>query len=198
MSLLLTIRAWQSHLTILLPPETLFQLQILANNHEFSLAYNLPDSIRAIAGSIVAAQIESLSHALSQRTDLPIARYRFNNSITQWAANPSPSRHPIWRLCLFPVFLGLTRLPAVSEIFTGIVEYASSITFEPVTNATVPNASYPPNEEISVRFYSRTALLPQILFPLAHLSVSRILWFHETNVRRRHEQICHWGPSFLV
>jgi hypothetical protein len=41
----------------LLTPEVLFQLQTLADNHEFNLAYNATDSIRAIAGSTLAAQI---------------------------------------------------------------------------------------------------------------------------------------------
>ena len=41
----------------LLTPEVLFQLQTLADNHEFNLAYNASESIRAIAGSTLAAQI---------------------------------------------------------------------------------------------------------------------------------------------
>ena len=52
----------------------------------------------------------------------------------------------------FLSFFGLAQLPAVSVNFTGIVDYASSMTFELVTNATVSNTSYPSTSDISVRF----------------------------------------------
>lgn len=52
----------------------------------------------------------------------------------------------------FLSFFGLAQLPAVSVNFTGIVDYASSMTFELVTNATVSNTSYPSSSDISVRF----------------------------------------------
>lgn len=41
----------------LLTNDTLSQLLTLANNHEFNLAYNASESIRAIAGSTLAAQM---------------------------------------------------------------------------------------------------------------------------------------------
>jgi hypothetical protein len=41
----------------LLTDETVHQLQTLADLHEFSLAYNASEPIRAIAGSTLAAQI---------------------------------------------------------------------------------------------------------------------------------------------
>jgi hypothetical protein len=46
----------------LLTPEVLFQLQTLADNHEFNLAYNATEPIRAIAGSTLAAQIGKFSN----------------------------------------------------------------------------------------------------------------------------------------
>jgi len=52
----------------------------------------------------------------------------------------------------FLSFFGLAQLPAVSENFTGIVDYAAAMTFELVTNATVSNTSYPSTDDISVRF----------------------------------------------
>lgn len=45
----------------LLTPEVRFQLKTLADNHEYNLAYNATDSIRAIAGSTLAAQIGKYS-----------------------------------------------------------------------------------------------------------------------------------------
>ena len=41
----------------LLTDEAIFQLRTLADDHEFNLAYNASESIRAIAGSTLAAQI---------------------------------------------------------------------------------------------------------------------------------------------
>jgi hypothetical protein len=49
-------------------------------------------------------------------------------------------------------FFGLSQLYSVSENFTGIVDYASSMAFELVTNATVSATSYPTPDQISVRF----------------------------------------------
>lgn len=52
----------------------------------------------------------------------------------------------------FLSFFGLAQLNKVSENFTGVVDYASSMVFELVTNATVSNTSYPATGDISVRF----------------------------------------------
>jgi hypothetical protein len=41
----------------LLTDETVFQLQTLADDHEYNLAYNASEPIRAIAGSTLAAQV---------------------------------------------------------------------------------------------------------------------------------------------
>ncbi|KAG9236330.1 histidine acid phosphatase-like protein [Amylocarpus encephaloides] len=118
----------------LLTQETLFQLQTLADVHEFNLAYNESDSIRAIAGSTLAAQIvENLNATITGNSKVPVA--------IQFGAYAS-----------FLSFFGLAQLPKVSENFTGVVDYASSMTFELVTNATVSNTSYPSVDDISVRF----------------------------------------------
>lgn len=52
----------------------------------------------------------------------------------------------------FLSFFGLAQLPAASVDFMGIVDYASSMTFELVTNATVSSTAYPATSDISVRF----------------------------------------------
>jgi hypothetical protein len=41
----------------LLTPKTVFQLQTLADNHEYNLGYNASEPIRAVAGSVLAAQM---------------------------------------------------------------------------------------------------------------------------------------------
>jgi hypothetical protein len=79
----------------------------------------------------------------------------------------------------FLSFFGLAQLPAVSVNFTGIVDYASSMTFELVTNATVSNTSYPSNDDISVRFLfanGTTAQNPLTAYPLFGQKETVIPW----------------------
>lgn len=84
-------------------------------------------------------------------------------------------------------FFGLSQLPAASEDFTGIVDYASSMTFELVTNATVTNTSYPTNDQISVRFLfsngsaSEYPLTPYPLFNQSELVLPWTTFADEIN-----------------
>jgi len=118
----------------LLTPDVLFQLRTRADQHEFGLAYNASDPIRAIAGSTLAAQI---LQALNQ-TVVSKSATKLNVQFSAYAS--------------FLSFFGLAQLPSVSVNFTGIVNYTSSMAFELVTNATVNSSSYPTPDEISVRF----------------------------------------------
>lgn len=118
----------------LLTDETLFQLQTRADQHEFNLAYNSSDTIRAVAGSTLAAQIV-------QSLNTTITGHSASKLSVQFGAYAS-----------FLSFFGLAQLPAVSSNFTGIVDYASAMVFELVTNATVSATSYPSSDDISVRF----------------------------------------------
>ena len=52
----------------------------------------------------------------------------------------------------FLSFFGLAQLPRANTDFTGIVDYASSMTFELVTDAAVSSTSYPSADQINVRF----------------------------------------------
>jgi hypothetical protein len=52
----------------------------------------------------------------------------------------------------FLSFFGLSQLPAVSDNFTGIPDYASSMAFELVTNSSVSATSTPTLDQIYVRF----------------------------------------------
>ncbi|KAI1079430.1 histidine acid phosphatase-like protein [Whalleya microplaca] len=118
----------------LLTNETLKELQLLANTHEWNLAYNDTDTIRAIAGATLAAQVlNSLNSTLTGKSSMPFG--------IQFGAYAS-----------FLSFFGLAQLPKLSPDFTGIVDYASSMVFELVTNATVSASAYPSTDDVSVRF----------------------------------------------
>ncbi|KAI1650503.1 phosphoglycerate mutase-like protein [Daldinia loculata] len=116
----------------LLTDDTLFELRTLADAHEWNLAYNSSDPIRAVAGATLAAQIlQQLNSTLTSRSKTPVG--------IQFGAYAS-----------FMSFFGLAQLDKLSADFTGVVDYASSIVFELVTNAST--ASYPSLDDVSVRF----------------------------------------------
>ncbi|KAI0110076.1 phosphoglycerate mutase-like protein [Daldinia grandis] len=121
----------------LLTDDTLFELKTLADAHEWNLAYNSSDSIRAVVGATLAAQIlQQLNATLTSRGKTPVG--------IQFGAYAS-----------FMSFFGLAQLDKLSADFTGVVDYASSIVFELVTNAsttTTTTTSYPSLDDISVRF----------------------------------------------
>lgn len=123
----------------LLTNSTLSRLQTLASTHEFALAYNASDPIRAISGSVLAAQVLT---ALNQTLTSPTSKPKVT---IQFGAYGS-----------FQSFFGLanlTTVPNTQDAFYGIPDYASSMVFELVTNATVPSSSSPINtNDISVRF----------------------------------------------
>lgn len=118
----------------LLTPSNLFQLQTLADKHEFNLAYNSSDPIRAIAGATLAAQIlQQLNATLTSQT-----APRLSAQFGTYAAALS--------------FFGLAQLPSASENFTGIEDYASSMAFELITTSPVSSNSHPSPDDVSVRF----------------------------------------------
>ncbi|KAI0526127.1 putative histidine acid phosphatase [Xylaria bambusicola] len=134
----------------LLTNETLHELKVLANEHEWGLAYNSTDEIRAIAGSTLAGQIlDALNGTVAGRGAKPL-----NIQFGAYA--------------VFLSFFGLAKLPALSDDFTGVVNYASSMAFELVTNASVSDG-FPGADDISVRFRfsngSAASITPSV-FPL--------------------------------
>lgn len=122
----------------LLTNETLFQLQTRADQHEWGLAYNSSDPVRAIAGAVLAGQIlQSLNTTASAvPTAKSTARLNF-----QFGAYGT-----------FMSFFGLANLTAANPEFYGIVDYASAIVFELVTNATLSSDKAVDPADISVRF----------------------------------------------
>lgn len=147
----------------LLTNTTLFQLQTLADQHEFNLAYNASETIRAIAGSTLGAQIlQQLNSTITSKSTAPILSMQFGTYAS------------------FFSFFGLADLPAVSVNFTGIVDYASSMTFELFTNSTNVSAqNYPSPEDINVRFLvsnGSAAINPLNVYPLFGSNSPSLSW----------------------
>ncbi|KAI2635215.1 phosphoglycerate mutase-like protein [Xylaria nigripes] len=144
----------------LLTEENLRKLQVLANIHEWNLAYNSSDTVRAIAGATLAGQVvEALNTTIKGHGKLPL-----NIQFGAYAT--------------FSSFFGLAQLPADSAEFTGIVDYASSMSFELVTNASVASG-YPSADDISVRFLftnTSAALAAPAVYPLFGQTETVLPW----------------------
>lgn len=119
----------------LLTPSTLLEIRTLADTHEFNLAYNATDPIRAIAGATLAAQILSALNQtiISNGTGAPVLNLQFGE------------------YGQFQSFFGLANLTALGADWIGIPDYASTMTFELFTD--VAPSPFPAPEDIQVRFY---------------------------------------------
>ncbi|POR39806.1 Uncharacterized protein TPAR_00026, partial [Tolypocladium paradoxum] len=116
----------------LLDDSTRARLYDLASVHEWNLAYNASEPVRAIAGAVLAGQVLG---ALQDIVDGKSSAPRFNAQFGAYGT--------------FMAFFGLAQLPAASPDFYGICDYASSMAFELVTS--VADAK-PKPEDLSVRF----------------------------------------------
>lgn len=123
----------------LLTDEVLFQLQTLADQHEWGLAYNESEPVRAIGGSVLAAQIlQSLNTTITA-------------SVTKKSAQKIGIQFGAY--ATFMSFFGLANLTAASDNFKGVVDYASSIAFELVTNTSLDSVTGAIDPaDVSVRF----------------------------------------------
>ncbi|CVK83914.1 uncharacterized protein FMAN_01171 [Fusarium mangiferae] len=140
----------------LLDEPTLEKLYNLASIHEWNLAYNSSEPVRAIAGSVLAGQIIEALEPLAEGKKGPKVNIQFG----AYAA--------------FMSFFGLAALDKVSSDFKGVVDYASSMAFELVTNATNPTA-----DDVSVRFYFANGTAAQHtpkMFPLFGKDETTISW----------------------
>lgn len=140
----------------LLTDPTLNELYSLASIHEWNLAYNKSEPVRAIAGSVLGGQIVDALQTLVDGEKGPKLNIQFGAYGT------------------FMAFFGLASLPAASPDFLGICNYASSMTFELVTNATAPTA-----DDISVRFYFSNGTAAENepkLFPLFGQQETTLKW----------------------
>ncbi|KAH8602717.1 histidine acid phosphatase-like protein [Bisporella sp. PMI_857] len=144
----------------LLTSPTLSELHALANQHEFGLAYNSSEPIRAVAGATLASQIvQQLNKTITGKSKQPIG--------IQFGAYAS-----------FLSFFGLAQLPAASVNFTGIVDYAASMAFELVTTVNA-SASYPAIDDISIRFLfanGSAAAAPLTAYPLFGQQETTLPW----------------------
>ena len=150
----------------LLTTEVLQQLRDLANAHEWGLAYNAssPTDMRSVAGKTLAAQIvQFLNGTLTSKGKSKIG--------IQFGAYAS-----------FLSFFGLADLPSVNTDFTGVVDYASAMTFELFTNSstTVSSTSYPSADEVYVRFLfhngTTNSSSEPVAYPLFGTGVDTIKW----------------------
>lgn len=108
------------------------QLSTLADSHEFNLAFNQSEPIRAISGAVLAGEVmEALQKTISSK-----GASKLNIQFGSYAT--------------FLSFFGLADLPSVNPNFAGIPRYASSMAWELVTNST--GDGFPAESDISVRF----------------------------------------------
>jgi hypothetical protein len=112
---------------------TLHQLQTLADAHEWGLAYNASDNMRAVAGMQLAGEILSYMNTIISSSGSKKFGIQFGAYAT------------------FMSFFGLADLQKVSDDFTGVVDYASSMIFELFTNADVASG-FPSGDDLQVRF----------------------------------------------
>ena len=118
----------------LLTPDVFDQLFYLANSHEWNLAYNNTDPIRAITGSIIADQVVTALNT----TITSSGKSKINIQFGAYGGMMS--------------YFGLANLTTISNDFYGVPDYASTLTWELVTNATVSGSTFPSTDDISVRF----------------------------------------------
>jgi hypothetical protein len=114
----------------LLTKPTLTNLYDYANTHEWNLAYNSSDPVRAISGSVLAGQILTALQGIASGSAVP----KFNIQFGAYAA--------------FMSFFGLAQLPAASNDFYGICNYASAMVLELVA----PSATQLSEDDLTVRF----------------------------------------------
>ena len=113
---------------------TMTQLKYLADQHEYGLAYNTSEPIRAVTGSIIAAEVmKALNTTITSK-----GKSKLNIQFGAYAGMLS--------------FFGLTNLTNVNSDFYGVPDYASSLVWELVTNSSTDASTWPSNDNIFVRF----------------------------------------------
>lgn len=141
---------------------TMTELRYLADQHEFGLAYNASEPIRAVTGSIIAAEVaEALNTTITGK-----GKSKLNVQFGAYAGMFS--------------FFGLANLTNVNSDFYGVPDYASSLVWELVTNATVNTTSWPSNDQIYVRFLFHNGTTSNtsepVEYPLFNSNQSPLAW----------------------
>ena len=132
----------------LLTDDVLAQLRTLADAHEWGLAYNQSEPIRAVSGSTLAAQVVTA----------------LNGTIT--GAGKNKLNIQFGAYASFLSYFGLASLPQANSDFHGVPDYASSMVWELVTNAST--ATFPSPSDISVRFYFHNGTTSNTSEPVAY------------------------------
>lgn len=158
----------------LLTNSSLRELRTLADAHEWNLAFNASDTVRAISGMQLAGEV---------------LKY-MNSTIAAGRAGSSANKFGIQfgAYATFLSFFGLAGLDGVSEDFMGLPDYASSMVFELFTDADVAAAGggVPADDaDLKVRFLfhngtASNASAPSV-YPLFGGDAEAIPWaqFHD-------------------
>jgi hypothetical protein len=127
---------------------TLFQLRTLADAHEWGLAFNASDNLRAMPGMQLAGEIVR----------------SLNNTITTKGKNPLGIQFGAY--ASFLSFFGLTNLPAANPDFYGIPDYASAMVFELFSNGSA--SGFPSPSDLQVRFLFHNGTTSNISEPVQY------------------------------
>lgn len=139
----------------LLSNDTLCQLRTLADTHEWGLAYNSSDNMRAIAGKTLAGQIVQF----------------LNSTLTGKGAQKINIQFGAYGT--FASFFGLAipDIETVNPNLMGVADYASNMMFELFTNGStsVSSANYPTTgEDVYVRFLFHNGTTSNTSEPVAY------------------------------
>jgi hypothetical protein len=128
---------------------TLTELSALANAHEWGLAYNASDNMRAIAGMQLAGEVlKYMDSAISTKGAKKLG--------VQFGAYATAMS-----------FFGLADLPAANPAFKDVMDYASSLVFELVTSADA-SAGFPDPKDLSIRFLFHNGTASNTSEPIAY------------------------------
>jgi hypothetical protein len=128
----------------------MFQLRTLADAHEWGLAYNASDDMRAVAGMQFAGEVLAY----------------MNSTITSKGAKKLGIQFGAY--ATFLSFFGLADLPKANPDFMAVVDYASSMVFELFTTADVASGSFPATKDLQVRFLFHNGTASNASEPVAY------------------------------
>lgn len=117
--------------------ETLFQTRTLADAHEWGLAYNASDDMRAVSGMQLAGEVLKFLNSTVQSGSSGSSSNKFGIQFGAYATSLS--------------FFGLADLPKANSDFMGVPDYASSMVFELFTDADI-SGGFPSTQDLQVRF----------------------------------------------
>jgi hypothetical protein len=140
-------------------------MRTLADAHEFGLAYNASDNMRAMSGMQLAGEI---------------IKY-LNSTIASGTTGSSANKLGIQfgAYATFLSFFGLTNLTQADETFYGVPDYASSMAFELFTTADT-NSGFPSTNDLQIRFLFHNGTASNIsepsVYPLFGGSATTVSW----------------------